>query len=59
VRLFRHLSSKESLTKLVVSDEGLTEEKAQKRLKLYGDHVLKFKKSSAALKLFFMCCLWK
>lgn len=49
---FWHLSSKEVLTKLCANqDNGLTEKEARKRLKLYGQNVLKTKKSSGTLRL--------
>lgn len=51
-QIFWHLSSAEALAKLGVSpDEGLSEKEARKRLKLYGDNVLKAKKSSGTWKL--------
>lgn len=49
---FWQFSSKELLTKLSVNqDEGLTETEARKRLKQYGQNVLKAKKSSGTFRL--------
>lgn len=54
LRTFWHLSAKELLTTLGANpDEGLSEAEVLKRLKFYGNNVLKAKKSSGALKLLF------
>lgn len=51
---FWHLSSRQLLTELAVNqDSGLREADAKKRLKIYGENVLRLKRNTRALKLLF------